>query len=399
MTSQDHDDWSTAGFSTRAIHVGQHPDPLTGAVIPPIHMSTTFKQDGVGGLRSGFEYSRSGNPTREVFETALAGLEAPGDREAFGFAFGSGLAASDCILRSLLSPGDHVVIPNDTYGGTYRIFDSVAAKWGLDYSVANTQDPASVLRAVVSGRTKLVWLETPTNPMLSIADISAISDIAHQAGAVVVVDNTFATPYLQQPLSLGADLVVHSVTKYLGGHSDVVGGAIVTRDAGLAEQIRFHQNAMGSVPSPFDCWLALRGVRTLGIRMDRHCSNARRIVDLLLEQSDVLQVFYPGLAGHPGHEIAARQMSDFGGMVSFRIAGGEEAARRLCAATSVFTLGESLGGVESLIELPAAMTHLSVAGSELEVPADLVRLSVGIEDVADLEKDLLGAIEGSRLGS
>lgn len=396
VSTEDRSDWSESGFATRAIHIGQDPDPQTGAVIPPIHMSTTYKQDGVGGLRSGFEYSRSGNPTREVFETALAGLEAPTGSPAFGFAFASGLAASDCILRGVLSPGDHVVIPNDAYGGTFRIFDSVASRWGLSYSVANTGEPEGVQAAIVPGRTKLVWLETPTNPMLSIADVAAISEVAHQANSLVVVDNTFATPYLQQPLNLGADIVVHSVTKYLGGHSDVVGGAVVTHDREVADLIRFHQNAMGSVPSPFDCWLALRGVRTLGVRMDRHCSNAQRIVDVLLEQPAVLEVRYPGLAGHPGHEVAARQMSNFGGMVSFRVAGGEAAARRLCAATQVFTLGESLGGVESLIELPAAMTHMSVSGSELEVPADLVRLSVGIEDVADLEVDLLDALAASQ---
>lgn len=385
-------DWSDAEFATRAIHLGQDPDPATGAVIPPLHLSTTYQQDGVGNLRASFEYSRSGNPTRAVLEACLAGLEAPGNRDARAFSFASGLAASDCILRSLLAPGDHVVIPNDAYGGTYRLINVAAGSWGIEHTVADMRNLDDVNAAIQPGRTKLIWIETPTNPLLSIADIAAVADIAHEAEVLLVVDNTFATPYLQQPLALGADIVVHSVTKYLGGHSDVVGGAVVTNVPEVAEKIEFNQNALGSVPSPFDCWLALRGIRTLGVRMDRHCSNAQDLVELLTEHPDVVEVFYPGLPTHPDHEIAAGQMTNFGGMISFRPRGGVKAALAICAGTTVFTLGESLGGVESLIELPALMTHASVSESELAVPEDLIRLSVGIEDVADIAADLLAAI-------
>ena len=394
VTVRHESDWGSTGFETRAIHLGQDVDPLTGAVIPPLNLSTTYKQDGVGGLRGGFEYSRSGNPTRASFEECIAGLELPGDSFVKGFAFASGLAASDCVLRSALKPGDHVVIPNDVYGGTFRLFDSVAAAWGVDYSVANMQDLDSVTAAIKPGATKLLWLETPSNPLLSIADIEAVSQIAHDTDALVVVDNTFATPYLQQPLRWGADVVVHSVTKYLGGHSDVVMGAVISADEEFVQKLRFHQNAMGAVPSPFDCWLALRGIRTLGVRMDRHCANAAAIVDLLGSRSDVLALSYPGLETHPGHKIAAKQMKHFGGMVSFRVAGGAQAAAAVCAATKIFTLGESLGGVESLIEVPAAMTHQSVAESELAVPQDLIRLSVGIETAQDLIVDLAQALDG-----
>lgn len=390
------EDWGSTGFETRAIHLGQDADPLTGAVIPPLHLSTTYKQDGVGGLRGGFEYSRSGNPTRAVFEECIAGLESPGNDKAQGFGFSSGLAASDCVLRSLLKPGDHVVIPNDAYGGTFRLFNSVAKVWGVDYSVAAMPDLDAVKSAIQPGRTKALWLETPSNPLLSIADIAAIAEIAHESGVFVVVDNTFATPYLQQPLTLGADAVVHSVTKYLGGHSDVVMGAVISADEQFTEQLRFHQNAMGSVPSPFDCWMALRGIRTLGVRMDRHCDNAAAVAKFLSGSDQVTELIYPGLPSHPGHELAAKQMKNFGGMVSFRVAGGAEAAAEVCAATKVFTLGESLGGVESLIELPAAMTHQSVVGSELAVPEDLVRISVGIETAEDLVADLSHALSTTR---
>jgi cystathionine gamma-synthase len=373
-----------SGFDTRAIHAGYEPDALTGAVNPPIYASSTFKQDGVGGLRGGYEYSRSANPTRTALEGALAAVE-EGER---GFAFASGLAAEDTIIRSLTRPGDHAVIPDDAYGGTYRLFDKVERVWGLDHSPAPVNDPDAVAAAIIKGRTKLVWIETPTNPMLNIGDIEALAAVAHDAGALLVVDNTFASPYLQQPLTLGADVVVHSTTKYVGGHSDVVGGAVVVRDLDLAERIEFHQNAIGGVAGPFDAFLTHRGLKTLGVRMDRHCDNAERVVEFLSGDSRVTEVIYPGLAAHPGHAVAARQMSRFGGMVSFRVAGGEQQALDVCARAEVFTLGESLGGVESLIEHPGRMTHASVAGTDLEVPADLVRLSVGIETADDLIADL-----------
>lgn len=376
------------GFNTRAIHAGQEPDPLTGAVVPPIYQVSTYAQDGVGGLRGGYEYSRSANPTRTALQECLAALEAPEDPNGRGLAFASGLAAEDTLMRTVLAPGTHAVIPDDAYGGTYRLFAKVAAPWGVEHTPASVTDPAAIAAAIQPGRTRLVWIETPTNPLLNVADIAAISEIAHSAGALLVVDNTFASSYLQQPLLLGADVVVHSTTKYLGGHSDVIGGALVVRDLELAERLAFHQNSMGAVPGPLDSWLVLRGIKTLGVRMDRHSANARAVVDFLSEHSAVSQVLYPGLESHPGHEVASRQMRDFGGMVSFRAAGGEQAAVDLCARTEVFTLGESLGGVESLIEHPGRMTHASAAGSPLEVPADLVRLSVGIEDVEDLIADL-----------
>ncbi|NQW73042.1 MAG: cystathionine gamma-synthase, partial [Actinobacteria bacterium] len=339
-----------SGFDTRAIHAGQEPDPLTGAVVPPIYQVSTYAQDGVGGLRGGYEYSRSGNPTRTALEECLAALEAPGVLGAAGLAFASGLAAEDCVIRTICRPGDHAVIPNDAYGGTYRLFSKVAGPWGVDHTPADVTDPAAVAAAIVPGRTKLVWIETPTNPLLNIADIAALAGVAHAAGALLVVDSTFASPYLQQPIALGADIVVHSTTKYLGGHSDVIGGALVATDAALIERLRFHQNAMGAIAGPFDSWLVLRGIKTLGVRMDRHCANARAIVDLLLAHPSVVQVMWPGLAMHPGHEVAKRQMRDFGGMISFRVSGGEQHAVDVCGRTKVFTLGESLGGVESLIE-------------------------------------------------
>ncbi|QSR32489.1 cystathionine gamma-synthase [Nocardioides sp. S5] len=380
--SQEHANKS--GFETRAIHAGYEPDAMTGAVNPPIYASSTYKQDGVGGLRGGYEYSRSANPTRTALEGALAAVE---DGEK-GFAFASGLAAEDAIIRALTAPGDHVVIPDDAYGGTFRLFDKVARLWGTAHTPAPVADTDAVAAAIEPGRTKLVWVETPTNPMLTIGDIEALAAAAHDAGALLVVDNTFASPYLQQPLTLGADVVVHSTTKYVGGHSDVVGGAVVVRDLDLAEKIGFHQNAMGAVAGPFDAFLTHRGLKTLGVRMDRHCDNAERVVEFLDGDPRVTEVIYPGLAAHPGHDVAARQMKRFGGMISFRVAGGEQQALAVCERAEVFTLGESLGGVESLIEHPGRMTHASVAGTDLEVPADLIRLSVGIESIEDLVADL-----------
>lgn len=384
------------GFSTRAIHAGQEPDPSTGAVVPPIYAVSTYKQDGIGGLRRGYEYSRSANPTRSALEECLASLEG-GSR---GFAFASGLAGQDTVLRALLAPGDHVVVPSDAYGGTYRLFNRVARPWGVEHSIARVADVDSVRAAIRPGSTKMVWLETPTNPLLGIADIEAIAQLAHDAGALLVVDNTFASPYLQQPLALGADVVTHSTTKYAGGHSDVVGGAVVVRSGvqtasgeSAEERIAFHQNAMGAVAGPFDAWLVLRGLKTLAVRMERHCDNAEKVVDFLLGHPGVSAVHYPGLADHPNHEVAARQMRRFGGMVSFRVRGGEDVATKVCAETTVWTLGESLGGVESLIEHPGRMTHASVAGTELEVPGDLIRLSVGIEDADDLIADLAQALD------
>ncbi|MFE3074199.1 cystathionine gamma-synthase [Streptomyces sp. NPDC059247] len=381
------DQHSHQSFETRAIHAGNTADPLTGAVVPPIYQVSTYKQDGVGGLRGGYEYSRSANPTRTALEENLAALE--GGRR--GLAFASGLAAEDCLLRTLLAPGDHVVIPNDAYGGTFRLFAKVVQRWGVDFSVADTSDIASV-RGAVNDRTKLIWVETPSNPLLGITDIEAVAGVARQAGVKLVVDNTFASPYLQQPLALGADVVVHSLTKYMGGHSDVVGGALVTADEALGEELAYHQNAMGAVAGPFDSWIVLRGIKTLAVRMDRHSENAGKIVEMLTQHPKVVQVLYPGLPEHPGHEVAAKQMRSFGGMVSFRVAGGEEAAVEVCNRARLFTLGESLGGVESLIEHPGRMTHASVAGSALEVPADLVRVSVGIENIDDLLADLRQAL-------
>ncbi|QIQ02978.1 cystathionine gamma-synthase [Streptomyces liangshanensis] len=374
-------------FETVAIHAGNTADPLTGAVVPPIYQVSTYKQDGVGGLRGGYEYSRSANPTRTALEENLAALE--GGRR--GLAFASGLAAEDCLLRTLLSPGDHVVIPNDAYGGTFRLFAKVVSRWGVEWSVADTSDPAAV-RAALTPRTKAIWVETPSNPLLNISDIAGLAGVARAAGAKLVVDNTFASPYLQQPLALGADVVVHSTTKYMGGHSDVVGGALVVDDADLAEELAYHQNAMGAIAGPFDAWLVLRGVKTLAVRMDRHSENATRIADMLVRHPRVTKVLYPGLPDHPGHEVAAKQMKAFGGMVSFQVEGGEEAAVAVCDRAKLFTLGESLGGVESLIEHPGRMTHASVAGSALEVPSDLVRLSVGLESADDLLADLQQAL-------
>ncbi|MGH3226261.1 MAG: cystathionine gamma-synthase, partial [Streptosporangiaceae bacterium] len=352
MTTQD-------GFETLAIHAGQEPDPLTGAVVPPIYQVSTFKQDGVGGLRGGYEYSRSANPTRSALEECLAALEAG----PAALAFASGMAAEDCLLRTVCSPGDHVLIPDDAYGGTYRLFARVLTGWGLSHSVVSMSDIPAVRAQLAARPVKLIWAETPTNPLLSIADIQGLARAAHEAGAMLVVDNTFASSYLQQPLTLGADAVVHSTTKYLGGHSDVVGGAVVFADGQLAERVDYIRNATGGVPGPFDSWLTLRGIKTLAVRMDRHCRNAMRVAQMLAEHPAVAAVFYPGLPTHPGHKTAQEQMRAFGGMVSFRLLAGEEAAVRACGRTRLFTLGESLGGVESLIEHPARMTHASAAGS------------------------------------
>jgi cystathionine gamma-synthase len=374
------------GFETLAIHAGQEPDPTTGAVVVPIYQTSTYVQQEVG-QHKGYEYSRSGNPTRTALETCLAALE----QGVRGLAFASGLAAEDTILRTVLKPGDHVVIPDDAYGGTYRLFARVLERWGVTYTPAPLGD-LDAARAAMTGTTKLIWCETPTNPLLGIADIAGLAAVAHEAGALLVVDNTFASPYLQQPLTLGADIVVHSTTKYLGGHSDVIGGGVVVGDAALGDELAYHQNALGSVPGPFDSWLTLRGIKTLGIRMDRHCENAERVVELLTRSSAVREVLYPGLPDHPGHDLASKQMKSFGGMVSFRLADGEAKALDVCRRTRVFILGESLGGVESLIEHPGRMTHASVAGSQLEVPDDLVRLSVGIESADDLLADLERAL-------
>ncbi|MDX6738552.1 cystathionine gamma-synthase [Actinocorallia sp. A-T 12471] len=377
---------NTRGFETLAIHAGQEPDPVTGAVVPPIHQVSTFKQDGIGGLRGGYEYSRSANPTRTALEECVAALEG-GER---GLAFASGLAAEDAFLRAVCRPGSHVVIPGDAYGGTYRLFAKVYADWGVEFTPVPLGDLAAV-RAALRPETVAVWAETPTNPLLAVADIAALAEISHAAGALLVVDNTFASPYLQQPLALGADVVVHSTTKYMGGHSDVVGGALVAADEELGARLAYHQNAMGAVAGPFDAWLTLRGIKTLGVRMDRHCANAEKVVDLLTRHPKVSQVLYPGLSSHPGHKAAERQMKGYGGMVSFRM-GTEAEAVKVCESTELFILAESLGGVESLIEHPARMTHASAAGSPLEVPADLIRLSVGIEDPTDLLADLEQAL-------
>ena len=371
-------------FETSAIHAGQEADPRTGAVVPPIYQVSTFKQDGVGGLRAGYEYARSGNPTRDALEECLAAIES-GTR---AFATASGLAAEDLFLRTVLRPGDHLVIPNDAYGGSYRLIARVLAPWGVEHTAVDQSDLEAVRAAIIPGRTKVIWTETPTNPLLSISDISELAKIAHEFGALLVVDNTFASPYLQQPLVLGADVVVHSTTKYLGGHSDVIGGAIIVRAEKLAQEIGYNHNAMGPIAGPFDSWLVLRGIKTLSVRMDRHCENAKAIVDFLITHNRVSSVRYPGLPSHPGHEIAKRQMRDFGGMVSFRVNGGVEAALQVCRRAEIFTLAESLGGVESLIEHPGKMTHASVAGSSLEVPDDLIRLSVGLEHIDDLISDL-----------
>lgn len=372
-----------SGPATRAIHAGYRPDPATGAVNVPIYASSTFAQDGVGGLRGGFEYARTGNPTRAALEASLAAVE----EGAFARAFSSGMAATDCALRAMLRPGDHVVIPDDAF----RLIDKVFTRWDVQYTPVRLADLDAV-GAAITPRTRLIWVETPTNPLLSIADITAIAELGTDRSAKVLVDNTFASPALQQPLRLGADVVLHSTTKYIGGHSDVVGGALVTNDEELDEEFAFLQNGAGAVPGPFDAYLTMRGLKTLVLRMQRHSENACAVAEFLADHPSVSSVLYPGLPSHPGHEIAARQMRGFGGMVSVRMRAGRRAAQDLCAKTRVFILAESLGGVESLIEHPSAMTHASTAGSQLEVPDDLVRLSVGIEDIADLLGDLEQAL-------
>ncbi|MFB9311129.1 cystathionine gamma-synthase [Agromyces hippuratus] len=386
-----------ARFDTLAIHAGQEFDPTTGAVIPPIYQTSTYVQDGIGGLRGGYEYSRGGNPTRTALETQLAALEGG----ELGLSFASGLAAEDALLRTVLAPGDHVVIGNDVYGGTHRLIRRVHGAWGVRHTTVDTSDLDAV-RAAIEPSTKVLWIETPSNPLMKISDVAALAELGRAAGVLVVVDNTFASPALQQPLALGADVVVHSTTKYLGGHSDVVGGALVFAgglgDAGrpeladLAERVTFTQFAAGAVSGPFDAFLTSRGIKTLGVRMDRHSSNALAIARRLDEHAGIERVYYPGLESHPGHELAARQMSGFGGMLSISLAGGGEAARRFAESTELFQLAESLGGVESLVNYPSEMTHASVKGTDAEVPESIVRLSVGIEDVADLLADIDGAL-------
>ena len=386
MTDHEHDRRGGDRFETLAVHAGAEPDALTGAVVPAIQMSTTFKQDGVGGTRGGFEYGRSDNPTRRALETAIATLEGG----AHGLAYASGLAASQNLLY-LLDPGDRLLMSDDVYGGTWRLADKVWKRYGIQTDAVDLRDHDAIA-ATLGGDSppRMVWIETPTNPLLKVIDISAVARLAATAGAITVVDNTFATPYLQRPLELGADIVMHSATKYLGGHSDVLGGLVATRSDELAERLRFHQNAGGAVPSPFDCFLVMRGLRTLAVRMERASTSAGLIAAWLSGRGEVDRVHYPGLPDHPQHDLVTRQMRMPGGMVSFELRGGEAAARAFVGATRLFTLAESLGAVESLIEVPAAMTHLSVAESPLAVPPGLVRLSVGIESVDDLVADLAG---------
>ena len=376
-------------FETLAIHAGQEPDPNNGAVMTPVYFTSTYMQDGVGKPRQGYEYSRTMNPTRKALQDCLAALEGGNH----GLAFASGLAATDTILR-LLSADAHVLAGNDVYGGTFRLFDKVLRRFSLDFTFADTTDPESVAEALTP-QTRLVWLETPTNPLLRVTDIRAVAEIvhAHPNKPLLVVDNTFATPYLQRPLELGADIVVHSMTKYLGGHSDVVGGAVVVKDRELADRLYFLQNAVGAVPGPMDCFLILRGIKTLPLRMDRHYENAQAVIAFLEQHPKVGQLIYPFHESHPQYKIARQQMKNGGGMISFLIKGGRDAAVRMVEATKIFTLAESLGGVESLIEVPAAMTHLSVAGSQLEVDPSLVRLSVGVEHSDDLIADLRQALD------
>ncbi|GGH42975.1 cystathionine gamma-synthase [Microbacterium album] len=374
-------------FDTAAIHAGQDHDPVTGAVIPPVHFSTTYAQDGIGGLRHGYEYGRAGNPTRTALETQLAAIE--GGARALSFA--SGLAAEDALLRAVLEPGDEVLLGNDVYGGTYRLIDRVLGPWGVRLRVVDLSDTEAVDAALAARAPKVVWVETPSNPLLRIADIRALADKAHAAGSLVVVDNTFASPALQRPIGLGADVVVHSTTKYLGGHSDVVGGALVFADRALAEKAQFQQFAVGGVSGPLDAWLTTRGIKTLALRMERHSANGQAVAEFLERHDRVARVYYPGLSSHPGHEVAAAQMSGFGGIVSLAL-GDAAAARRFAESTRVFALAESLGGVESLVNYPDAMTHASVRGTELAVPDDVVRLSVGIEHIDDLLQDLDGAL-------
>ena len=383
MSDQHH------AFSTRAIHAGQEFDPTTGAVVPPIYFTSTFVQDGVGGFRGGYEYARGGNPTRDSLQELLASLE--GGTHAFAFA--SGLAGEDALLRAVLKPGDHVVMGNDVYGGSHRLVSRIFVPWGISLSTVDMSDLDAVRRAMRPDATHMLWVETPSNPLMKITDIAALAEIGHAAGALVVVDNTFASPYLQRPLEFGADVVTHSTTKYLGGHSDVLGGAVIVDNEELAEKIGFLQFAAGAVPGPMDSWLTIRGIKTLAVRVERHSSNAMAIAEALVGHPQLDAVYYPGLPDHPGHELAARQMRAFGGMISFAVKGGATPAKKLAESMTLFQLAESLGGVESLVCYPSEMTHASVKGTALEVPDNIVRLSVGIEDVADLLDDVLGALD------
>jgi len=376
-------------FTTRAIHAGQGFDPTTGAVVPPVYLTSTFVQDGIGGFRGGYEYGRGGNPTRDSLQELIASLE--GGLKAYSFA--SGLAGEDALLRAVLRPGDHIVMGNDVYGGTHRLVSRVFVPWGVSISTVDMSDLDAVRATIRPDSTKILWIETPSNPLMKISDIAALAEIGRSTGALVVVDNTFASPYLQQPLSLGADVVIHSTTKYLGGHSDVIGGAVVLNDQELADKVGFIQYGVGAVSGPLDAWLTVRGIKTLGVRMDRHSSNAAAIADALVGHPKLDAVYYPGLPDHPGHELASRQMSAFGGMISVAVAGGPEAAKKFAESTSLFQLAESLGGVESLIGYPSEMTHASVKGTDLEVPDNVIRLSVGIEDADDLVADILGALD------
>ncbi|MDJ0376810.1 cystathionine gamma-synthase [Cryobacterium sp. PH31-L1] len=374
-------------FDTIAIHAGQEFDPTTGAVIPPIYQTSTYVQDGISNLRGGYEYSRGGNPTRTVLEILLAALE--GGKH--GLSFASGLAAEDTILRAILAPGDHVVLGNDVYGGTHRLINQVHAAWGVLNTTVEMSDLAAV-EAAIRPETKILWVETPSNPLMKISDIAALAEIAHRHGVVAIVDNTFASPALQHPLEFGADVVVHSTTKYLGGHSDVLGGALIINDDELYAKAQFLQFAAGPVSAPLDSWLTVRGIKTLSVRMERHCKNAQAIAEYLDGHPAIAAVYYPGLPGHPGHDLAKKQMSGFGGMISVAFVGGAAAARLFAESMHLFQLAESLGGVESLVNYPSEMTHASVRGTELEVPDNIVRLSVGIEDVADLIADLEAAL-------
>ncbi|CAN5141912.1 cystathionine gamma-synthase [soil metagenome] len=375
---------NTQHFETLAIHAGQEFDPTTGSIIPPIYQTSTFVQNGIGNFRGGYEYARGGNPTRTSLETLLAALE--GGKH--GLSFASGLAAEDALLRALLESGDHVVLGNDVYGGTHRLIDKIHSRAGIANDTVEMMDLNAVQKAVIKGTTKILWLETPSNPLMKISDIGELAEIGHAAGAIVVVDNTFASPYLQKPLALGADVVVHSTTKYLGGHSDVLGGALVINDDEIAEKVGFQQFAAGAVSGPMDAWLTVRGIKTLAVRMDRHSANAQAIAEHLVGHPAIERIYYPGLESHPGHELAKTQMSGFGGMISLGIRAGAKAARKFAESTKVFQLAESLGGVESLIGYPSEMTHASVRGTALEVPENIVRLSVGIENVDDLIDDL-----------
>lgn len=379
----------THSFATRAIHAGQDFDPTTGAVVPPVYFTSTFVQDGVGGFRNGYEYNRGGNPTRDSLQDLLASLE--GGLKAYSFA--SGLAAEDTLLRAVLQPGDHVVMGNDVYGGTHRLVSRVFIPWGVSLSTVNMSDLDAVRAAIRPDATKVLWIETPSNPLMKISDIAALVEIAKAAGILVVVDNTFASPALQQPLSLGADVVVHSTTKYLGGHSDVLGGALVVNSEELAEKVGFLQFGVGAVSGAMDAWLTVRGIKTLDVRVARHSANAQSIAEKLVGHPKLEAVYYPGLPDHPGHEIAARQMSAFGGMISVAVKGGADTAKRFAESMELFQLAESLGGVESLVCYPSEMTHASVRGTDLEVPENVVRLSVGIEDVADLTSDVLEGLD------